>query len=73
MTRDQGITHKLKPRLFIKVILCFDIFFCLLEPSFGFFIIAKYYLFSKVVQYIVQEYTSIYYSFPLFLEVVYKK
>ena len=65
MTRDWGTIHKLKPRLFIKVILCSDVFFCLPELSFGFSIIAKYYLFSKVVQYIILEYTSIYYSSPL--------
>jgi len=49
----------------ITVVLCSDIFFCLPEPSFGFSIIDKYYLFSEVVQYIVLKYTSIYYSFSL--------
>jgi len=66
MTEDRGITYKLKPRSFIKVVLYSDVFFCLLEPSFGFSIIAKYYLFFEVMQYIILEYTSIYYSFPPF-------
>jgi len=64
-TGDWGTIHKLKPRSFIKVILHSDIFFCLLEPYSSFSIITKYYLFSKVVQYIVLEYTSIFYSSPL--------
>jgi len=57
MTRDQGITHKLKPRSFIKVMLCSNIFFCLLKSSFCFSIITKYYLFSKVVH--VREYSEV--------------
>ena len=40
-TRDQGTTHKLKPRLFIKVILHFDVFYLLPESSFGVYTIIK--------------------------------
>jgi len=65
MTGDQGTTYKLKLRSFIKVILHSNVFFCLSEPSFGFFIITKYSLFFEVVQYIVLEYTFIYYSSSL--------
>jgi len=62
MTRDWDATHKLKLRLFIKVILCFDVFPICQSLLFGYFIITKYYLFSKVVQYTILVYHSIYNS-----------
>jgi len=41
MTGDQGATHKLKSRPFIKSYIYFDVFYLLLESSFGVYTIAK--------------------------------
>jgi len=41
MTGDQGATHKLKPRLFIKSYICFDVFYLPPESSFGVYTVAK--------------------------------
>jgi len=40
-TGDQGTIHKLKPRSFIKVILYSNVFYLLLESSFGVYTITK--------------------------------
>ena len=40
-TRDRGATHKLKPRSFIKVVLCSNILHLLLESSFGVYTTTK--------------------------------
>ena len=40
-TGDQGTTHKLKPRSFIKVVLYSNVFYLLPESSFGVYIITK--------------------------------
>jgi len=65
-TRDQGATHKLKPRSFIKLYSTLTSFLSTGVFSWGFSFIIKYYLFSKVVQYTVPEYNSIYNSAPPF-------
>jgi len=66
MTRDQGTTHKLKPRLFIKSYSTPTLFFSAGVFSWGFFLIVKYYLFSDVVLYSIPELIPIYYSIPLY-------
>ena len=66
MTGDWGATHKLKPRSFIKLYSTLISFLSTRVFSWDFSLIIKYYLFSKVVQYTVLEYNSIYNSTPLF-------
>ena len=49
MTGDCGVTHKLKPRSFIKSYSTPTLFLSTGVFSWGFSLIVKYYLFSKVV------------------------
>ena len=67
MTRDQGTTHKLKPRSFIKVIFCSNVFILSTRACFlGSLSLLSTIYSLKQYNTSVLECNSIYNSFPLF-------